>query len=44
MGNQGSSNDGTRIMKNGMKGLIDVHTVHAWTDRPVWPQRNSGQL
>jgi predicted dehydrogenase len=40
MGNQGSSNDGTRIMKEWYEaGLIgDVHTVHAWTDRPVWPQ------
>jgi hypothetical protein len=18
-------------------GLIRVHTIHAWTDRPVWP-------
>jgi predicted dehydrogenase len=40
MGNQGSSNDGTRIMKEWYEaGLIgDVHTIHAWTDRPVWPQ------
>jgi predicted dehydrogenase len=40
MGNQGASNDGTRIMKEWYEaGLIgDVHTVHAWTDRPVWPQ------
>jgi predicted dehydrogenase len=40
MGNQGASNDGTRIMKEWFEaGLIgDVHTVHAWTDRPVWPQ------
>ena len=40
MGNQGSSNDGTRILKEWYDaGLIgDVHTVYAWTDRPVWPQ------
>lgn len=40
MGNQGASNDGTRIMKEWYEaGLIgDVHTIHAWTDRPVWPQ------
>ncbi|TRX42961.1 Gfo/Idh/MocA family protein [Flavobacterium restrictum] len=40
MGNQGASNDGTRIMKEWYEaGLIgDIHTIHAWTDRPVWPQ------
>ena len=40
MGNQGASNDGTRIMREWYEaGLIgDVHTVKAWTDRPVWPQ------
>ncbi len=40
MGNQGASNDGTRIMAEWFDaGLIgDVHTVYCWTDRPVWPQ------
>jgi predicted dehydrogenase len=40
MGNQGASNDGPRIMKEWYNaGLIgDVHTIYAWTDRPVWPQ------
>lgn len=40
MGNQGASNDGTRIMAEWFdEGLIgDVHTVYCWTDRPVWPQ------
>jgi predicted dehydrogenase len=40
MGNQGSSNDGPRMMKEWYDaGLIgDVHTIYAWTDRPVWPQ------
>lgn len=40
MGNQGGSGDGVRIgheiCNAGMIG--DVHTVHAWTNRPVWPQ------
>ena len=40
MGNQGSSNDGTRLMSEWYDaGLIgDVHTVYCWTNRPVWPQ------
>jgi predicted dehydrogenase len=40
MGNQGASNNGPRLMKEWYEaGLIgDVHTVYAWTDRPVWPQ------
>ena len=40
MGNQGASNDGTRLLtewyNNGLIG--DVHTVYCWTNRPVWPQ------
>lgn len=40
MGNQGGSGDGVRkakeIVDAGMIG--DVHTAHAWTNRPVWPQ------
>jgi predicted dehydrogenase len=40
MGNQGGSGDGVRSMKEmydaGMIG--DVTRVHAWTNRPVWPQ------
>ena len=40
MGNQGYSNEGTRqcaeMIWNGEIG--DVKTVHAWTDRPIWPQ------
>ncbi|WP_315814448.1 Gfo/Idh/MocA family protein [Paraflavitalea speifideaquila] len=40
MGNQGGSGDGVRKMKEivdaGMIG--EVHTVHCWTNRPVWPQ------
>ncbi len=40
MGNQGASNDGTRQLAEWYDaGLIgDVHTVYAWTNRPVWPQ------
>jgi len=40
MGNQGSSGDDTRMIETWVQtGLIgDVHTVHVWTNRPVWPQ------
>ncbi len=40
MGNQGASNDGTRQLAEWYEaGLIgDVHTIYAWTNRPVWPQ------
>ncbi|GAA4300496.1 Gfo/Idh/MocA family protein [Compostibacter hankyongensis] len=40
MGDQGSSNDGVRDLKEWYEaGLIgEVHTVHCWTNRPVWPQ------
>jgi predicted dehydrogenase len=40
MGNQGGSGDGVRKMKEMVDaGMIgDVHTVHCWTNRPVWPQ------
>lgn len=40
MGNQGSSGDDTRLVETWIQdGAIgDVHTVHVWTNRPVWPQ------
>lgn len=40
MGNQGGSGDGVRKMKEMVDaGMIGkVHTVHCWTNRPVWPQ------
>ena len=40
MGDQGSSHDGLRLMKEWYEaGVIgEVHTVYCWTDRPVWPQ------
>ncbi|MDB4236646.1 Gfo/Idh/MocA family oxidoreductase [Flavobacteriaceae bacterium] len=40
MGNQGASGDGTRwidaVVQEGIIG--EVKEVHAWTNRPVWPQ------
>lgn len=40
MGNQGSSGDGVRQMQEWFNGGVigKVHTVHVWTNRPVWPQ------
>jgi len=40
MGNQGSSGDSTRKIETWIQaGVIGaVHTVHVWTNRPVWPQ------
>ena len=40
MGNQGRSGDGTRIICEWLwSGAIgNVTEVHAWTNRPVWPQ------
>lgn len=40
MGNQGYSNEGTRqVAEMVWAGEIgDVTEVHAWTDRPIWPQ------
>ncbi len=40
MGNQGHSGEGVRrICEWIWSGAIgDIHTVHAWTNRPVWPQ------
>ena len=40
MGNQGASGPGVHQMVQWFdKGLIGkVHTVHCWTNRPVWPQ------
>ena len=40
MGNQGSSGDDTRLVETWIQeGVIGaVHTVHVWTNRPVWPQ------
>jgi predicted dehydrogenase len=40
MGNQGSSNPQQKIMVDWFnQGLLGaVHTIHLWTNRPVWPQ------
>jgi len=40
MGNQGYSNDGTRVCAEMIwSGAIgNVTEVHAWTNRPIWPQ------
>lgn len=40
MGNQGTASNGLRraaeLVRNGVLG--DVHEVHVWTNRPIWPQ------
>lgn len=40
MGNQGSASDGLRrAVETIQDGLIgQVHEVHVWTNRPIWPQ------
>ena len=40
MGNQGHANEGTRMLKEWVDaGVIGaVREVHAWTNRPSWPQ------
>lgn len=40
MGNQGSSGDGVRQLREWYDaGIIgDVQTVYCWTNRPIWPQ------
>jgi predicted dehydrogenase len=40
MGNQGHSNEGTRLVREWVQGGVigQVREVHVWTNRPVWPQ------
>jgi len=40
MGNQGRSGEGIRLIREWIQdGAIgDVREVHAWTNRPIWPQ------
>lgn len=40
MGNQGHSNEGTRLLKEWVQGgaIGKVREVHIWTNRPIWPQ------
>ncbi len=44
MGNQGHSNEGARLLCELVwSGAIgDVREVHAWTNRPIWPQGMAG--
>lgn len=40
MGNQGHSNEGTRVTKEWIQAgvLGEIREVHSWTNRPIWPQ------
>ncbi len=40
MGNQGHASDGARLINEWISGgaIGDVHEVHCWTNRPIWPQ------
>ena len=40
MGNQGHAREGARLINEWVwDGAIgDVHEIHAWTNRPIWPQ------
>jgi predicted dehydrogenase len=40
MANQGHSNEGTRLVREWIAAdaIGDVHEVHIWTNRPIWPQ------
>jgi predicted dehydrogenase len=40
MGNQGHATEGARLTNEWIQGglLGDVHEVHCWSNRPVWPQ------
>jgi predicted dehydrogenase len=40
MGNQGHAGEGGRLINEWIwDGAIgDIHEVHCWTDRPIWPQ------
>jgi len=42
MGNQGHAGEGARLVNEWIAdGAIgDVHEVHTWTNRPIWPQGN----
>ncbi len=42
MGNQGHASEGIRLIREWIAaGVIgDVHEIHTWTDRPIWPQGN----
>lgn len=40
MGNQGHAGDGARLVNEWIAddAIGDVHEVHSWTNRPIWPQ------
>lgn len=40
MGNQGHSNEGTRLTKEWIEAgvLGEIREIHSWTNRPIWPQ------
>ncbi len=43
MGNQGASGEGIRKITEYLAADLigEVHTMHAWTNRPIWPQGNA---
>ncbi len=43
MGNQGHAGEGARLVNEWIAddAIGDIHEVHAWTNRPIWPQGNS---
>ena len=40
MGNQGATNNGTRVLREWLEGGVigAVKEVHYWSNRPIWPQ------
>lgn len=40
MGNQGHTGEGIRLLKEWVNaGIVgNVHEIHVWTNRPIWPQ------
>jgi predicted dehydrogenase len=40
MGNQGHAGEGIRLVREWIQsgGIGDVHEVHIWCNRPIWPQ------
>lgn len=40
MGNQGHAGEGARLVNEWIAAEVigDIHEIHAWTNRPIWPQ------